>query len=178
FPKGPRSTRAVRPPLSPILKFKQVSGQLIYGDVDLQDYPPVHKKRGVDRKSSKEFYLEESSEIALANSYQSKIENISRKRKLSHILTGKNNSKLSSSYTPERPLLTFSFLLNNGLLERLLLIGMKDKLEPFRCIKDIGTSYRYSARCLKKQLADPLGEEPNFSVLHAPHQARCRCCRD
>ncbi|KAH0456538.1 hypothetical protein IEQ34_014445 [Dendrobium chrysotoxum] len=113
FPKGARSTRAMRPPLSLISKVNQVYRQLIFCDVDLQQCP-AHKKRGVDIKSSKELYLKDSSNIASADPYQSNIGGISQKLKIPHSLICQNNAKSSIKYTLDRPPLTISCLLTNA----------------------------------------------------------------
>lgn len=128
FPKGARSTRAVRPPLSLISKVKQVSRQLVFCDVDLQQCP-AHKKRGVDIKSSKELYLMDSSKIASADPYESNIGGISQKLKTPHSLICQNNANSSIKYTLDRPPLTISCLLTNGLLERLLEHYKKDRVK-------------------------------------------------
>ncbi|XP_020674657.1 uncharacterized protein LOC110093937 isoform X1 [Dendrobium catenatum] len=152
FPKGARSTRAVRPPLSLISKVNQVSRQLVFCDVDLQQCP-AHKKRGVDIKSSKELYLKDSSKVASADPYESNIGDISQKLKTPHSLICQNNANSSIKYTLDRPPLTISCLLTNGLLERLLEHYKKDRIKLLRCIKGIGISFGCSSHHLNEVLS-------------------------
>ncbi|KAH0449580.1 hypothetical protein IEQ34_020272 [Dendrobium chrysotoxum] len=95
----------------------------------------------------------DSSKIAPADPYESNIGGISQKLKIPPNLICQNNAKSSIEYTLDRPPLTISCLLTNGLLERLLEHYKKDRIKLLRCIKDIGISFGCSSHRLNEVLS-------------------------
>ncbi|KAK8951494.1 hypothetical protein KSP39_PZI003512 [Platanthera zijinensis] len=138
FPKGPRSTRTKKPPLSDTSKVNhKVSRQLTFCDVDPQ-HPPAHKKRGVDILSSNdELSSKKSSEITSLDAYESNIREFVSQN-VRDLNIGKKKAIILSLYTPESLLSTVSCLLATGLLDGIMVNYKKDEIDLRGIIKDIG----------------------------------------